>query len=207
MRVMDKGVYKPRRKEWQQVRMCRIGLREKVAEKIRDANFHIDDIINPQVEKEDGETPAEFEFRRKNACLTGFEFFERRREVLSGCQIVFTTLGSTRKFLTEDGAGSFDLCIMDEVSQSVEPQALVPLSLDCKRCVLVGDPAQLRATVLSRVCMNAGYDGSLMDRVLANGVKACLLDTQYRMHPDISTVISKLFYQDRLKTAPENHRR
>lgn len=44
----------------------------------------------------------------------------------------------------------FESILIDEAAQAVELSTLIPLKYDVKRCILVGDPAQLPATVLSK---------------------------------------------------------
>jgi len=46
----------------------------------------------------------------------------------------------------------FLCCIVDEASQTTEPETLLPIVLDFDKLILVGDPKQLGATVLSAVC-------------------------------------------------------
>mmetsp|Transcript_54478 Transcript_54478/g.143916 ORF Transcript_54478/g.143916 Transcript_54478/m.143916 type:complete len:738 (+) Transcript_54478:342-2555(+) len=103
------------------------------------------------------------------------------------------------------GVGWFDVLVVDEAAQAVEPSALVPLPLACGvggggklRCVLVGDPQQLPATVVSREAAAAGYGRSLFERLQAAGMEAVLLSTQYRMHPLIREFPSNYFYNGRL---------
>ena len=55
--------------------------------------------------------------------------------------------------------------IIDEAAQSTEPSALIPLRFGCRRLVLVGDPRQLPATVLSRAADRAGLGVSLFERL------------------------------------------
>ena len=43
------------------------------------------------------------------------------------------------------------------------------------------------------------YSRSLFERLVAVGRPVHLLDTQYRMHPDISNHASQLFYEGRLQ--------
>lgn len=43
----------------------------------------------------------------------------------------------------------FDTVVIDEAAQAVELSTLIPLKYGAKRCILVGDPSQLPATVLS----------------------------------------------------------
>jgi hypothetical protein len=124
-------------------------------------------------------------------------------------------------------AMTFDAVIVDEAGQAVEPEALTPLRLSimghvnasrgfrsrpmsssapsgdyCKRLVLVGDPLQLPATVLSRNAAMAGLDVSLFERLAAAGVKPMLLRTQYRMHGEIAKFSSMHFYRGLVRDAP-----
>lgn len=56
------------------------------------------------------------------------------------------------------------------------PQAFPGLS----QLVLVGDPKQLPATVISQLAADKGYARSLFQRLQSCGVPVSLLDTQYR---------------------------
>lgn len=49
------------------------------------------------------------------------------------------------------GERSFLCCIVDEASQTTESETLLPLTLGIEKMLLVGDPHQLGATVLSNV--------------------------------------------------------
>lgn len=89
-----------------------------------------------------------------------------------------------------------DACILDEAAQL--PEAQLAIVLD--RCpslalmVMVGDPRQLPATVMSRAACELGYARSGFERLQAAGRAAALLDTQYRMHPAISAWPRAQFY-------------
>ncbi|KAH8584831.1 sen1p NAM7 like superfamily I RNA helicase [Cryptosporidium sp. chipmunk genotype I] len=93
---------------------------------------------------------------------------------------------------------SFDTVIIDEASQGVELSTLIPLKLGCKRLILVGDPKQLPATVLSRRAIERKYDISLFQRLQMSGQHVVMLSVQYRMHPQISAFPSKHFYDGEL---------
>ncbi|MCO5595602.1 hypothetical protein L7F22_049647 [Adiantum nelumboides] len=98
---------------------------------------------------------------------------------------------------------SFSVCVIDEATQATEPATLVPiLRSGAGIVVLVGDPLQLPPTVVSSDAIKAGLDISLYQRLQECGLNPCFLDTQYRMHPDIAALPSKLFYSGKLKSNP-----
>jgi hypothetical protein len=59
---------------------------------------------------------------------------------------------------------SFSWVIIDEAAQCVELDTLIPLKYNCTKCVLVGDPQQLPATILSDTAKRFNYDQSLFQR-------------------------------------------
>ena len=65
--------------------------------------------------------------------------------------------------------------------------------------ILVGDPQQLPATILSRNILGTNRGQSTMQRLMEGcNYPVLLLDTQYRMHPEISSLPNRLFYDGRL---------
>lgn len=92
----------------------------------------------------------------------------------------------------------FDWCIMDEASQSTEPSAWIPLQF-ANRIVLAGDHFQLPPTVLSPEAMRGGFNISLMERLLENGGPRKMLNVQYRMHEEIMSFSSEIFYEGNLQ--------
>jgi senataxin len=109
--------------------------------------------------------------------------------ILDGAMVVFTTLTSAGR--DSLATVNFDVVLIDEACQSVELETLIPLCLGAKRCVLIGDPQQLPATVISSSLL---YRRSLFDRLQASGVELFMLKQQYRMHPDICLFPSQYFY-------------
>jgi len=90
-------------------------------------------------------------------------------------------------------------------AQAVELSTFIPLQYGATKCVLVGDPNQLPATVLSQSASSFGYQQSMFERRLKGGDDVCLLNIQYRMHKDISVFPSRLFYQSKVIDAfPSN---
>jgi len=104
------------------------------------------------------------------------------------------------------------VCIMDEASQCVEPEALIPLKLGFCKLVMVGDHEQLPATVTSRKAQQLDYQQSLFGRLFSyftglagEGCSPVLrLFTQYRMHQEISSWPARYFYGGRLVTGPQD---
>lgn len=85
--------------------------------------------------------------------------------------------------------------IMDEATQTSEPSCLIPLAAQgIKKIVFVGDEAQLSAFTRVRT-----FEMSLFERCLKNGTSSILLNTQYRMHPEISDFPRNKFYNGLLK--------
>lgn len=65
--------------------------------------------------------------------------------------------------------------------------------------VMVGDPAQLPATIFSHEAKRANYGQSLFQRLQRGGHPKMMLDTQYRMHPGIASFASTRFYNGLLR--------
>ncbi|ONM00618.1 P-loop containing nucleoside triphosphate hydrolase superfamily protein [Zea mays] len=113
-------------------------------------------------------------------------------------EIVFTTVSSSGRKLFSRLSHGFDMVVIDEAAQASEVGVLPPLALGAARCVLVGDPQQLPATVISKAAGTLLYSRSLFERFQQAGCPTILLSVQYRMHPQIREFPSKYFYQGRL---------
>ena len=121
-------------------------------------------------------------------------------EIISGAQIICSTCsGAGSEFLEKE---EFDLAVIDEATQATEPSALIPL-VKARRAVLAGDHRQLPPTVVSREAEKGGLGLSLFERMIGLHPSAsALLDTQYRMHPEIMEFPARAFYDGRLTAAP-----
>ena len=123
-----------------------------------------------------------------------------QQEILDSAHVLCATLSGSGHEVFQSLNIEFDTVIIDEAAQSIELSALIPLKYGCSKCILVGDPKQLPPTVLSREAARFQYQQSLFARMEKNHQKDVhLLDTQYRMHPEISLFPSKTFYDSRLK--------
>jgi regulator of nonsense transcripts 1 len=88
----------------------------------------------------------------------------------------------------------FSHVLIDEAALATEPTTLIPMLMGSQQVIMVGDHCQLRPTVVSHSAARHGLRESLYERMVGLGVKAYLLDTQYRMHPGISFYPSLAFY-------------
>ncbi|OAX44312.1 hypothetical protein K503DRAFT_861544 [Rhizopogon vinicolor AM-OR11-026] len=125
-----------------------------------------------------------------------------RMEVLQEADVICSTLsGAGHEALQQL---DFEMVIIDEAAQSIELSSLIPLKFHCQRCIMVGDPQQLPPTVLSQEACKYQYNQSLFVRLQKHRPDAVhLLSIQYRMHPDISRLPSRVFYQGRLLDGPD----
>ncbi|XP_057825136.2 uncharacterized protein LOC131037116 isoform X2 [Cryptomeria japonica] len=141
---------------------------------------------------------------------------ELRRAIIREAEVVVTTLSgcggdiysacieSASRNRNGKAAGDslFDAVVIDEAAQALEPATLIPLQLlklTSARCVMVGDPKQLPATVLSRLASKFSYECSMFERLQRAGYPVTMLSTQYRMHPEICCFPSAHFYDNQLK--------
>ncbi|XP_019057963.1 PREDICTED: uncharacterized protein LOC104812332 isoform X2 [Tarenaya hassleriana] len=138
-----------------------------------------------------------------------------RKSILKEAQIVVTTLSgcggdlysvcaesmSSNKFGTPSEHTLFDAVVIDEAAQALEPATLIPLQLLKSRgtkCIMVGDPKQLPATVISNVASKFLYECSMFERLQRAGCPVHMLTHQYRMHPEICRFPSMHFYDNKL---------
>lgn len=113
-------------------------------------------------------------------------------------EMVFTTLSSTGKLVFSKVKRGFRTVLIDEAAQASEIATLQPLMYGCHNCVMVGDPQQLPATVLSQKAKELNLQRSLFDRLQRAGAPVKVLTIQYRMHPQIRQFPSAYFYNDSL---------
>ncbi|KAK1942486.1 DNA-binding protein SMUBP-2 [Phytophthora citrophthora] len=121
-------------------------------------------------------------------------------DIVQHSNVVFATnVGAASKLLKDV---TFDLVIIDEAAQALEASCWIPI-LKAKRCVLAGDHLQLPPTIKSKTAAAKGLEVTLFDRITSyentqSIVK--MLDTQYRMHKDISEWSSQAMYKGELKS-------
>ncbi|MBL8827414.1 MAG: IGHMBP2 family helicase [Planctomycetaceae bacterium] len=111
-----------------------------------------------------------------------------------------TTTGIDDELLADR---QFDLVVIDEACQSIEPGCWIPL-LRARRIVLAGDHCQLPPTIVSGEAAAGGLSVSLFERLVAQfgNLIARRLDIQYRMHEAIAGFSSAEFYDNALVAHP-----
>ncbi|KAE8796083.1 DNA-binding protein SMUBP-2-like [Hordeum vulgare] len=122
-------------------------------------------------------------------------------EVLSDAQVVLSTnTGAADPLIRK--IGCFDLVIIDEAGQGIEPSCWIPI-LQGKRCILAGDHCQLAPAILSRKALEGGLGKSMMERasLLHDGLLTTRLTVQHRMHDSIASWASKEMYQGLLQSS------
>lgn len=93
----------------------------------------------------------------------------------------------------------FRQVLIDEATQAVEAEALIPITLGAKQLVLVGDHCQLGPVVMCKTAAKAGLTQSMFERLVLIGVRPIRLQVQYRMHPALSEFPSNMFYEGSLQ--------
>ncbi|XP_042418637.1 uncharacterized protein LOC122006984 isoform X2 [Zingiber officinale] len=138
-----------------------------------------------------------------------------RKSILKEAEIVVTTLSgcggdiygvcsesaSNNRFGVHSEHNLFDAVIIDEAAQALEPATLIPLQLlksKGTKCIMVGDPKQLPATVFSDVASKFLYECSMFERLQRAGHPVIMLNEQHRMHPEICRFPSMHFYESKL---------
>jgi len=135
-------------------------------------------------------------------------------DLMTKSDIVLSTLNSCHQSPIEMlfknyGFNTFSCVIVDEASQCSEPELLMPLTYKMTKMILIGDPMQLSATVISKRANSLKLGRSLFERFYkyfgdCNGEQKnpiLMLDQQYRMHPQICEFPSKHFYDGRLMSS------
>jgi DNA replication ATP-dependent helicase Dna2 len=94
---------------------------------------------------------------------------------------------------------AFEIAIVDEAGQLTEPLTL-GLILRSRRFVLIGDDRQLPPVVRTAELAHSMFERLKAGAERDGSGELTLLDTQYRMHPQIMSVSNRLFYDGRLRS-------
>jgi hypothetical protein len=115
--------------------------------------------------------------------------------LLQKANVIFCTLSSAGATIVRR-TDPVEGLIIDEAAASVEPETYIPMALGPKRIMIVGDPKQLPATIMSQHAKVHGLAKSLQERLMFDESRPyTMLKVQYRMRPEISRFPSKTFYE------------
>nr|XP_022302491.1 RNA helicase Mov10l1-like isoform X2 [Crassostrea virginica] len=132
--------------------------------------------------------------------------------------VVSTCISAGTLYTCGISEGHFTHVFVDEAGQATEPECLIAVNMaagENGQIVLAGDPMQLGPVIRSKFAKSYDLDLSLLERLIDlpiyardesrfadNGAYDPLLVTKlvdnYRSHPAILTLTSKLFYYDEL---------
>lgn len=96
----------------------------------------------------------------------------------------------------------FDVCIVDESSQVLQPEVLRPLFC-CKKFILVGDEDQLPPIVINPEAKLLGMSQSMFEW-MKNDSASVVLKLQYRMNSVINYLANAITYDGLIKCANED---
>ena len=89
------------------------------------------------------------------------------QDLLASANLIFCTLASAGN-MPMRRMGHVSTLIVDEASACTEAELLIPMHTRPEKLMLIGDPKQLPATVMSPVAMKFGLSKSLQERLMFN---------------------------------------
>ncbi len=160
-------------------------------EQVRMNDSNIELVKLNQLKSELGELSSQDEKKFKQLTRSA------EREILSNADVICCTcVGAGDPRLSRF---KFRTVLIDESTQSAEPECMIPLVLGCKQVVLVGDHQQLGPVIMNKKAAKAGLNQSLFERLVVLGCAPIRLNVQYRMHPCLSEFPSNMFYDGSLQ--------
>ncbi len=144
---------------------------------------------------------------------------EEVRQLLTRTQVVVSTVASMCTYQALFSLRRFDVAIIDEASQILEPQ-IIGLLTHLDKFIMIGDHKQLPAVVVqgeeqsrveSPLLHDIGLDNcrnSLFERLMKlqhTDATVAMLSRQGRMHQSIGEFASRMFYEGELQPVPIEH--
>lgn len=176
--------------------------REKVDAPTGDSYLHT--LIDREFEKSENATfkrlrqlSKEGHLERQDLAKLGKAEYEISLRIMKEHEVICTTcVASADPRLS---TLQFPIVLVDEATQSIEPEGILPLLKKAEQVVLIGDHMQLGPVVMSTDAARAGLRQSLFERMIKLGISPIRLQTQYRMHPELSIFSSETFYEGGLQ--------
>ncbi|KAH3673246.1 hypothetical protein WICPIJ_009865 [Wickerhamomyces pijperi] len=130
---------------------------------------------------------------------------KKERSILNKADVVCCTcVGAGDKRLQDM---TFRTVLIDESTQSSEPEVLIPIVHGARQVILVGDHQQLGPVILDKKAGDAGLKQSLFERLVVLGHIPIRLEVQYRMNPCLSEFSSNMFYEGSLQNGVTKEQR
>ena len=187
---------------------------EKEGSEEYDKTNSLDDLVNKEIEKEKknlkkfkdlyekrlkyGKLKKE-DYKNYKEIITKYE-----EQILTKTPIIIATINNSADPRLENY--DFPIVLLDEVTQAIEPDCLLPLYHKAQMVVLIGDEKQLGPTVKSKEAIVSGLDISLFERLCfyyKGSDFICNLNEQYRMHSSLYEFPNKYFYENKMITHGE----
>ena len=144
--------------------------------------------------------------RARRAVAERREGLEKSREgVVSQARLVLSTLATLTVHPLMTGQ-TFDTVVVEEAGMALLPAVFLAAARARRQVVVVGDPSQLPSIMSSRqpaarkILGRSIFEVTVPDPATSDLVT--MLDTQYRMAPEIGDLVSGLFYGGALRHAP-----
>ena len=120
------------------------------------------------------------------------------KELIEEADVVVSTNSMVKSELLE--GFHFDVAVVDEGSQQVEPSTLIPI-MKADKFYIAGDHKQLPPTVVSEEAKE--LEKTLFERLIERHPNfSVMLEVQYRMNEKIMDFPNREFYEGKLKAAP-----
>lgn len=122
---------------------------------------------------------------------------EAEETILNAADVICTTCIGAGDLRLKNR--KFRQLLIDECTQAMEPECLIPIVKGVKQLIVVGDHCQLGPVVTSKPVASAGLARSLFERLIILDCRPIRLKIQYRMHPALSEFPSNFFYEGALQ--------
>ncbi|WP_163328126.1 IGHMBP2 family helicase [Desulfurobacterium thermolithotrophum] len=125
------------------------------------------------------------------------------RQIIANADVVISTNSMVKSELLE--GFHFDVAVIDEGSQQVEPSTLIPI-MKADKFYIAGDHKQLPPTVTSEEAKE--LEKTLFERLInSHSELSSMLQVQYRMNEKIMEFPNREFYEGKLRAAEivKNH--
>lgn len=168
-------------------------------EQVRMSSHNSELVKLSQLKSELGELSSQDEKKFKQLTKSA------ERDILNNADVVCCTcVGAGDPRLSKM---KFRNVLIDESTQSAEPECMIPFVLGCKQVVLVGDHKQLGPVIMNKKAAKAGLNQSLFERLVNLRLAPIRLNIQYRMHPCLAEFPSNMFYDGFLQNGVTQEQR